>query len=419
MNGRAASRDHGNSGADAIVVGAGPAGAVTALLLARAGHDVLILERATLPRPKPCGDCLSAGAAAVLHRLGLLAQVAALPHARLRGWRIAAPAGAVFAADVADPPGYAMTVERALLDEALARSAVTAGARLREGVRVTDVLHGPDGAITGVRTDGGDFHSRLVVGADGLRSVVARRLRAVRRRAKLRKVSFTFHVDRPLHEDAVGEMHVGDGVCLGIAPVVMDGSRFNLTVVADSRRFGRQAAADPAAFAVAAAAALPASRRSLSPAGLGLALASGPFDQPVRQVTFDGAALAGDAAGYYDPFTGQGVTHALLSAELLARTADGALRRRDCSAAALQPYDRALRSALRAPRLLQRTVEAVLSRPAVADRAVARLARAHRTADALIAVIGMTAPATSLLTPSVFSDLFGSLLSGRLHDHQG
>jgi menaquinone-9 beta-reductase len=396
--------------ADVIIVGAGPAGAVTALLLARAGHDVLLLDRAAFPRPKPCGDCLSAGATGVLARLGLLDRVRAVPHARLTGWRIAAPGGAMFSAAIASPPGYALAIERAHLDAALVAAAVDAGARLREGVRVNDLDRAADGAVRGVVTAGETVRAPLVVGADGLRSVVARRLRAVRRPARLRKLSLTVHADVDILAEAIGEMHTGRGVCVGIAPV-RDG-RSNLTVVADARRFGRLVATDAPAFIRSAVQAMPRLRGRLPDARLAALLdgaailASGPFDRPVRAVTFDGATLAGDAAGYYDPFTGQGVCHALLGAELLARTADVALRNRDCSASALRPYAHALRTTLRAPRAMQHVVEALLARPAVAEPVIARIARAPAAADALIAVIGHTAPAASLLSARVLTDLF-------------
>jgi menaquinone-9 beta-reductase len=391
-------------GADAIIVGGGPAGAATAKLLARAGHDVLVLDRAAFPRPKPCGDCLSAGATPVLRRLGLLDSVHALPHAPLHGWQVIAPGGESFTGH-AGPIGDAIAIEREVLDRCLLQAAVAAGARLRQH-RVLDVLRDDTGAVCGVATDAGPLYARLVIGADGLRSVVAARLKAVARPPRLRKVSFTLHVDGPLFQDFTGRMHVLSDGCIGIAPVVADGTRWNVTVAVTADSYVRARLA-PAAFVAAYLRRVPAlegiARESLPPdAAL---LRSGPFDRPVRRVVFDGAALAGDAAGYYDPFTGQGVTHALRSAELLAHTADGVLRSAVCSAAALQPYARALRREMRAPRLLQHAVESVISRRSIANRAIARLARSPHAAGSLIAVIGMTAPAGSLLSASVISDL--------------
>ena len=106
--------------ADVIIAGAGPAGSLTALLLARAGVRVLLLDRSRFPRAKPCGDCLSAETGALLSRMGLLSAVTALPHARLDGWRIFAPDGGHFAASFRRV--QALAVERIHLDHTLAQS---------------------------------------------------------------------------------------------------------------------------------------------------------------------------------------------------------------------------------------------------------------------------------------------------------
>lgn len=385
-----------SSAAAVIVVGGGPAGAVTALLLARAGHDVLLLDRSVFPRPKPCGDCLSAGAAGVLSRLGLLERVQALPHGRLEAWRIATTGGASFTTPIG-PPGHAFAVERRVLDEALLAAAADAGVRVVQGVRVSDVLRRADGTVCGVMTHDGPARTRLVVGADGLRSVVARRLGAVLRPARLRKLSLTLHATGAFADGRTGEMYAGPDGCVGVAPV--GGGACNVTVVVPAHR-RREVAADPHAVVRGALAAVPRLRGRIpddviSDTDL---LASGPFDVPVRRAVFDGAALAGDAAGYYDPFTGQGICHALIGAELLASVADRALRHGDCSARALAPYERELRRRLRPHRLIQRGVEVVLSRPALGNAAVRWLAGTPLAARRLVAVIGHSQPPATLLT---------------------
>jgi flavin-dependent dehydrogenase len=391
--------------ADVIVVGAGPAGATVALLLARAGVHVLLLDRHQFPRPKPCGDCLSAGAGAILDRLDLANMVAALPHARLRGWHISAPDGSTFSADF--PRGsYALAIERRLFDGTLVAAAVSAGAQLQRA-HVTDVVRDARGGVTGVRTQYGTLLARMVIGADGLRSVIATRLDAVARPARLRKLSFTAHIERALVDDARGEMHVGDGVCAGIAPVTADLTRCNVTVVADAARYGRVAAADPRAFMLHTLNSLLHTRARVHAVDIADAtlLASGPFDRPVQQAVCAGAALVGDAAGYFDPFTGQGVFQALASAELLAACVLRALAQPAAAEDHLRAYASGRRALMRGARMVQRGIDHVLARPALANRAIARIAVARPFAQAILGVTGDLAPASALLSPRALGSL--------------
>jgi 2-polyprenyl-6-methoxyphenol hydroxylase-like FAD-dependent oxidoreductase len=128
-------------------------------------------------------------------------------------------------------------------------------------------------------------------------------------------------------------------------------------------------------------------------------LTSGPFDWPVRSVTYQGAVLVGDAAGYYDPFTGQGIYQAMAGAEQLAEHLDTALRAGAVSKASLAGYAQAHRKLRNAARRLQHIIEFVCARPALADFAFARCARNHRAARELLAATGDLIPAGSLFSP--------------------
>lgn len=395
-----------------IVVGAGPAGSVTALLLARAGFDVLLLDRSDFPRAKPCGDCLSPEATRTLDRLGLLSAVEAAAPAHLDGWRIVAPGGASFSARFADicagddRLSTALAISRERLDATLVAAACAAGARIRTGVRVSGSTADGRG-VTGRDAEGPvELAAPLIIGADGLRSILARRMISPGRPPRLRKVSLTAHLRGRRGGSSWGEMHLADGMCAGVAPVGGMGE-LNLTIVSDSRRFGRAIAHDRAAFFASALRRFPELHARLGDAAIDAPLlASGPFDFPRRRIVGDGIALVGDAAGYYDPFTGQGMFQAMAGAEALADVAIPALHARDSSASRLLAYGRAQRRLTRGARLVQRGIEAIISRPRLADFAVRRLGARPRVADSLLAVTGDLRPPSALLSPAlIFSFL--------------
>src|SRR5437879_6501001 len=173
---------------DAVVVGAGPAGATTALLLARAGADVVLLDRARFPRDKPCSEYLSPETVRILGRIepSVLTAVERAAPAKLYGMKVVAPDGTAMVGRFAarhrwpSPLPYGLALPRTALDTILLRAAERAGAVVREETAVEDIVH-DHGCVGGVIVRSGNgnretYRARVVVGADGLHSVVARRL---------------------------------------------------------------------------------------------------------------------------------------------------------------------------------------------------------------------------------------------------
>ncbi len=156
--------------ADVVVVGGGPAGALAAITLARHGVATLLLDKKRFPRDKPCGGGIRYG---VLRRFpdlaGYLGQRVALHE--IRRVRMESPAGARVVAELAEP--LFLTFRRLEFDAALLDRARAEGVHVIEEARAVEVEPEP-GAVRVRCVDGRSFAARLVIGADGVNSVVAR-----------------------------------------------------------------------------------------------------------------------------------------------------------------------------------------------------------------------------------------------------
>lgn len=394
---------------DVVVVGAGPAGSVTAGLLAERGRRVLLLERWTHPRPKPCGEFLNPGALAALERTGFASAVLRLDPPLLSGWELTTWSGVHVSAGFAHPggtvPPHGLGVDRARLDQALALEAVRRGAVLEERQQVLRVRPGPDGVEIDVRSGARESvrRARLLIAADGLRSRIARQLGATRRRPRRARVSLTARVRGVGPASDRGWLRIGGTRTVGMAPVSLDPPLWNVTGVVDSEVEGRRLAADPEAFLglLLEQAAFPWVEDPRVVAG---PWASGPFDWPVRRRTGPRWALVGDAAGYFDPLTGQGIHQAVHSAELAAADAERSLARAD-GARPLHRYARRLARSLAGTRAVQRLVAAVVEGPRLGGQVLPRLAAHPASASALLTVTGDLAHPLTLLRPRVWSPL--------------
>jgi flavin-dependent dehydrogenase len=327
----------------------------------------------------------------------VLDDVLARDPAPLDGWRIAAGDEAAFVGRF--PRGVrGLGIPRETLDALLLDHARAAGVEVRTRVKVSDLLRGPDGFVRGIVAGGEEVGARIVVGADGLRSVVLRRLGLLARPPRLRKLALTAHVRGLDGLRGCGQLRARGRGCVGVAEV--GGGVANVTVVIPGAR-AAEVDGDPGGYFDAAL-----RRYGLADAErVDDVLATGPFDCPARRAVADGALLVGDAAGYYDPFTGQGIYRALRGAELAAETLGRALRTGDVSAAALAPYHRAHRRAFRDGERLQHVVEAFVSRPALLRWAAGRFRRRPALGDAIIHATGDVRPAASLLRPTLVAQL--------------
>ena len=396
-------------GAPVIVVGGGPAGAATAWALAREGVEVVVLDRARFPRDKPCSEYMSPQASRVLAQMGTLAAVEAAGAAQLAGMVVRAPDGARIRGEFAAGHGFrgfrdrGLALRRRRLDPLLLDAARRAGARVEEGVRVTALETDGSGRVVGVRALDGRGVERvrpasLVVGADGLRSVVARRLGVAARLAWPRRIAFVAHYAGVHGVGELGEMHVErDGYC-GIAAV--GNGETNVAVVVPAGA-ARRAAGDPGAFIDAWIARRPhLAPRFAGAARVSRARATGPFAVRARRAWAPGAALVGDAADFFDPFTGEGIYAALRGGELLAPFAREALAAGGRAADhALREYDRARAREFGGKWVVERLIGAAVGFAPLMNHAARVLSRRRDMADLLVGVTGDFVPPREVLRP--------------------
>jgi menaquinone-9 beta-reductase len=398
---------------EVAIVGGGLAGAALAAMLARAGREVLVLERQPAWHWRACGVFSSPAAVSELRRLGLSEATLRSAARSIPAMCVETPTGTSFRLTYGNHgSGEATAVgfDRSQLDPAVLSLASDAGARIRTGVRVVAVELGDGSRISrgGVlrASDGSVTEAGIVVGADGIHSIVARSARVARPSRLSPRVGLTYHLGGGDEVARDARMVVFPGGYCGVAPV--PGGRVNVGIVLGGRRWrnelGQVGAGETARAIVESlprAATGYAERWRAGPQCEAVA-GAWPLGHQVACRSGPGWLLVGDAAGFLDPFTGEGIHRALVSARLAARAILATLAgRRD----GLGAYDRAMSTRFRAKDLVSRTVQLFLGWPALFEYAASRLAARPAERQTMGLVIGDLLPARTALDPRFLAAL--------------
>jgi len=396
---------------DVIVIGGGPAGSASALLLARRGYRVALLDQARFPRDKVCGEFISPAADLILEEIGVLSAIEALSPIRLRGVAISSYEQSGFAVDYPSLPGStqpmtSLSLPRFILDALMIQKVREAGVDVKEGHKVTGFIL-EDGSVAGVngRDDARtpfSLRARMVVDAGGRNSVSLRRFNLRKKNADGGKIALAAHWQGAGSLENYCYMHISRPGYTGIAPTGKD--QVNVVLVVDKKELGEKPIEE---FYVQTVLNNRLRRRLLEKGQLAEKVRTvDSLGFSVKSPQAGGLALVGDATGFIDPFTGEGIYLSLRSAQLAAGVIDAAFKKGDFSKAGLSGYDRLRSGEFNKKFLLSRLLQRLIHHPSLCSRVVHTLAGNPDMAGTVVGVIGDYIPAGQVVGVQFLMKLF-------------
>ncbi|MBT6718309.1 MAG: NAD(P)/FAD-dependent oxidoreductase [Nitrospina sp.] len=398
---------------DVIVIGGGPAGCAAAIGLNKLGYRVVLCDQAKFPRDKVCGEFISPAADPLLSRLGVLDRVESLSPKRLKGVAISSYEGEELVIDyprlpeMAAPP-TSLSVPRYELDSILIEQVKRVGVEVREQSKITEFLF-DEGNVVGVR--GWDenktsfvLHAPLVIDAGGRNSLSLRKFGLKKESKGKEKIALAAHWQGAKIADDYCYMHVSHPGYTGISSVGENRSNVVLVV---NRNVMNGEKPDPfyrdtimknrLRQKILQNAECIESVRAVESLGFS-----------VKPVPCGGLLLVGDAMGFIDPFTGEGIYLSLRSSEIAVEVAAQALKKSDLSLAALKAYEVKRKVEFDKKFLLSRILQKLIYNPFLCDRVVSSLRGNNDLAETLVGVIGDLTPAETVVSFKFLLQLMGA-----------
>ncbi len=317
---------------EVLIVGAGPAGSALASFLAKAGRQVLLIDKAEFPRDKTCGDGLTPRALSVLRHMGLLEQVTAAG-CHVRGIHLFTPDGQRVSAPIperAGLPPYVVVMPRYKLDDLLRAHAVAAGAVFRARVEALEILR-EAGQVVGVTAKTPDgpvtLRARQTVIATGAAAGLLDKAQMLAAEPQYGRAARGYY-------EGLGQ--VSDHIEFHLESIPLPGYGWVFPISATAANVGAGYFVKPGQGALRNSPrqvlddflANPLMRDRVAPAQVVGPIKGYPlrFDFPTTRLAYPGLLVVGEAAGLVNPLTGEGIDYALESAEVAAEVLAEALR---------------------------------------------------------------------------------------------
>jgi geranylgeranyl reductase family protein len=349
-----------------VIVGAGPSGSAAATALAQKGHDVLLLDREAFPRDKACGDGIPSGAIETLYSLGMEERIREENFYAVDKLLLSSPRGLVMEANLRPGENYgahSYVVPRLKFDALIQKHAVDSGAEFRQAQVKEPIVE--DGRVVGVRARSNgsvkEIGAKVVIGADGVTSVVARSLRPDKHQDKHRAVALRAYIEEIEELPNEVEFYLYKGILPGYAwifPIGEGRANVGLGMRLDKFRDRTQSLEEMLGVFLD----MPKISKRLRNGGKlqDVAVWQLNFGSQDMRRAFDGALLIGDAAGLINPLTGGGISNGLVSARIASEVISQAIRDGDTSLGGLRTFDEqcndAMRHGMRRSYIIQRTL---------------------------------------------------------------